>query len=218
MIRQLQIANFRCLRSVTLNLEPLTVFVGANASGKSSVFAALMTSRFVWFRIEDIWQRQQGLTSDIQATDERGGHFRRGFGVNGFGEATTTFPEPMVLQLDPQAIRTSSQLEPMHRLSPNGAGMVNVFASLPRSTRDEVAHHYCDLVPMFADIDARPAGGGAHRMVFQDRWRPEIWYEPNEVSDGSMLLLAFLLLPYQSPAPDIVAIEEPERGDRKSVV
>jgi predicted ATPase len=39
-----------------------------------------------------------------------------------------------------------------------------------------------------------------------------IWYEPSQVSDGTLLLLAFMLLPYQSPTPDLIAIEEPERG------
>lgn len=39
-----------------------------------------------------------------------------------------------------------------------------------------------------------------------------MWYAPEEVSDGSMLVLAFLLLQYQNPSPDLLAIEEPERG------
>ncbi|MBK8100646.1 MAG: AAA family ATPase [Planctomycetes bacterium] len=49
-------------------------------------------------------------------------------------------------------------------------------------------------------------------MVFQDRWQSDLWYEPTQVSDGSMFTLALLLLAYQSPPPDLVAIEEPERG------
>jgi len=43
MIRKIEIENFMTLKHVTIDLEPLTVFVGANASGKSAVFKALVT-------------------------------------------------------------------------------------------------------------------------------------------------------------------------------
>jgi predicted ATPase len=41
MIRQVTIKNFKCLRDVTVALEPFTVFVGANGSGKTSFLQAL---------------------------------------------------------------------------------------------------------------------------------------------------------------------------------
>ena len=37
MIKSVRFENFRCLRDVEVSLEPLTVFVGAPASGKSTV-------------------------------------------------------------------------------------------------------------------------------------------------------------------------------------
>lgn len=41
MIRCVTIKNFKCLRDVTVNLEPFTVFVGTNGSGKTSFLQAL---------------------------------------------------------------------------------------------------------------------------------------------------------------------------------
>ena len=41
MITQVSIKNFKCLREVTVNLERITVFVGANGSGKTSFLQAL---------------------------------------------------------------------------------------------------------------------------------------------------------------------------------
>lgn len=43
MIRRLEIENFMCLKNVSVELEPLTVFVGPNGSGKSAIFKALVT-------------------------------------------------------------------------------------------------------------------------------------------------------------------------------
>lgn len=208
MIRQLQIANFRCLRSVTLNLEPLTVFVGANASGKSSVFAALQGQ----LSHENRWNRDATVVVDVITTSNPGATESLTLKTNGEVSRAGRFPECMVFQLDLSQLRRANQLLEMHHLAADGHGLANFFATLTRRAQDEVSQQYCKLVPMFADIAARPSGSGHHRIVFQDRWRSEIWYEPNQVSDGSILLLAFLLLPYQSPAPDIVAIEEPERG------
>jgi predicted ATPase len=43
MIRKLEIENFMSLKNVKIDLAPLTVFIGGNASGKSAVFKALVT-------------------------------------------------------------------------------------------------------------------------------------------------------------------------------
>jgi ABC-type branched-subunit amino acid transport system ATPase component len=41
MISQVTIKNFKCLRDVTIDLEPFTIFVGANGSGKTSILSAI---------------------------------------------------------------------------------------------------------------------------------------------------------------------------------
>src|SRR5436309_13417026 len=41
MIQSLSIRNFKVLREVDINLQPLTVIVGPNASGKTSILQAL---------------------------------------------------------------------------------------------------------------------------------------------------------------------------------
>ena len=41
MLTQVSFRNYKCLRDVTIDLEPFTVFVGANGSGKTSVLQAM---------------------------------------------------------------------------------------------------------------------------------------------------------------------------------
>lgn len=208
MIERLHIRNFRCLRDVALELEPLTVFVGANASGKSSVFAALQPN----YTPDDLWQRDVSLRIDVRA--ERGQQQAQRYTYAGARQTETTegFPDVMPLQLDLTQLRMTNELHEMKRLNANGAGLSNVFATLTRQQQDAVAKQYCELVPMFADVFTRPRQNGHHRILFADRWRAEVTYEPSQVSDGSILLLTYLLLPFQSPTPDIITIEEPERG------
>lgn len=42
MIRRIRVQNFLSLRDVTVDLSPLTIFIGPNASGKSAIFKALV--------------------------------------------------------------------------------------------------------------------------------------------------------------------------------
>ena len=42
MLTSVNIQNFKSLRHVDICLEPLTIFVGANASGKTSVLEAIL--------------------------------------------------------------------------------------------------------------------------------------------------------------------------------
>jgi len=43
MIRRIEFENFMSLKSARIDLEPLTVFVGANSAGKSAIFKGLVT-------------------------------------------------------------------------------------------------------------------------------------------------------------------------------
>ena len=77
--------------------------------------------------------------------------------------------------------------------------------------RNRIASRLCELVPLYRDVDVRAGNQlGHHRIVFQDRWDEKLWFEPTEVSDGTIVLLALLTLAHLDPAPDLLAIEEPE--------
>ena len=67
-------------------------------------------------------------------------------------------------------------------------------------------------MPVLADVDVRPTHSGQHELRFQDRWDPTLWFTSFEVSDGTMLMLAFLVLQHQDPPTALLCIEEPDRG------
>jgi predicted ATPase len=99
-------------------------------------------------------------------------------------------------------------------LSERGANLSNVFDTLTRAEKAAVAQELCALVPVFSDVDTIAPQGqeGVKEFRFQDRWAPTVWYRPQDVSDGTLLVLAFLLLRYQKPAPMVLTIEDPEHG------
>ncbi|MGE3171659.1 MAG: AAA family ATPase [Planctomycetota bacterium] len=213
MITRLRVQNYRCLRDVEMTLEPLTVFVGANASGKSSALRAVVPPRQIdtadAYRAESV----NNLVVDVTMS-AASGSWRPGVGndlVRGI-QRTGQYPPGQLLHFDLGHLREAVPLNEAKTIESTGRGLANVFATLARPQQDELARRFCALVPMFADVHPRPKSAGLHRMVFQDRWTEGTWYEPEQVSDGSMLMLAYLLLQYQDPPPDVIAIEEPERG------
>lgn len=64
-----QIGNFRCLQHVRIDCDPLTVLIGANGTGKSTVFRALQFF-FGDLQLEDAdcWARDPDLTVRVELT------------------------------------------------------------------------------------------------------------------------------------------------------
>jgi predicted ATPase len=212
MLTQARIRNFRCLRHVDVTFGPLTVLVGPNGAGKTSLLDLLNMQR-PWGP-HDVWQQKSDVVADVELEfDDRPGAGRTYQG-GGWSDRDWRPHGYQLLRLDLASLRKSNQVREELRLAGDGQNIVNVFASFDRATQGAVAGEFCRLLGMFADVNARPSpsDNGYQRLVFQDAWDRSVWYETNEVSDGTMLFFAFTLLKFQRPGIELLAIEEPERG------
>ncbi|MDC0711962.1 AAA family ATPase [Stigmatella sp. ncwal1] len=217
MIESVHFKYFRALRDVSMTLTPLTVLVGPNSSGKTSVLAGLnprfsVSSRVASHNVpiippSDYWKQNP--------TDEFGIQWQ--YGGNRSGRLSrrpgfTIGHKTQPLTLDLQELRSENVLAYANSLSPTGGNLTNVFSTLTRQQQASVANELCRLVPMFSDVDLIPTQSGKHQLRFQDRWNADLWLTPSQVSDGTMLILAFLVLQYQPDPADLITIEEPERA------
>ncbi|RLC93346.1 MAG: hypothetical protein DRI39_05950, partial [Chloroflexi bacterium] len=69
MYKRFRVENFMCLKEVDVELEPVTVFIGPNSSGKSALFKALTTfSKLFWYPLRGgstgEFQPEPGVTLD----------------------------------------------------------------------------------------------------------------------------------------------------------
>jgi predicted ATPase len=208
MITRASFRNFRSLREVDIDFAPLTALVGPNASGKSSVLEGLDPG----YRClpSDLTHTERGGSIDVR--DGEGQISARRIMPSGRSASAASEYRYQVVQFDLAALRAHNRLKEATSLSRSGDNLTNAFASLGRAGQQRVVDVFRRLVPVFADVEARPSTDGNHRIVFQDRWTPSTWYEPERVSDGSILTFAFAVLHHQRSVVDVIGIEEPERG------
>ncbi len=199
MITKVRFENYRCLTGATLRLGPLTVLVGPNASGKSSVLDALSV-------------RLTGSDGWRHAGKPIVWYHRRGHAESRATRASPIDVRSQRITFDSGLLRGANTLSHEVCLESRGANLANVFGSLTRVEQVQLASKLCEHVPVYDDVDTRPTSGGNHQVVFSDRWADGLWYTPHEVSDGTMLTLGFLTIPYQRQQPDLLLVEEPERG------
>lgn len=211
MLEKVSFQNYRCLKEVTLSLGPLTVVVGANATGKSAVLQGLQFSDGL--QAPDVWRHETGLVIRIEFEFDEQPSFTKVFDQRGRNkhEGEPRDRSSQLLHLDLNALRQHNQVAEQTSLARDGGNLTNVFATLGRHKQEELVSEFCALVPMFSDVDHKPTQSGHHTLVFKDRWSGAS-FGPQEVSDGTMLVLAYLLAQHQELQVDLLAIEEPERG------
>jgi predicted ATPase len=210
MLRAVRFENFRCLRDVELTLAPLTVLVGPSGSGKTSVLEGLQ------YRMScdpsDYWRLDTSQQVVLQWTFGDGQVVRRVFPMLGLDSWAMNGNAVQGLALEVGALRSDAPLWRPPGLSPNGDNLASVFASLGPAQREAVVTQLCRLVPHIGDVGVQQNGPSSQQLRFRDRWQPNVWFRPSQVADSVLLLLAFLTLPHQLPMPDVLTLDEPERG------
>ncbi|WP_224242139.1 AAA family ATPase [Hyalangium gracile] len=210
MIRAVRFENFRCLKEVDLSLTPLTVLVGPSGSGKTSVLEGMQ------YRMScehsDYWRLDTTQPISLQWKFADGNHVSLRFPITELDSWSMHGHSVQGLTLELSALRGDSPLGRATALSPNGDNLASVFASLGPAQREGVVGQLCRLVPHVGDVGLQQTGPRSQQLRFRDRWQPGLWFTPWQVADSVLILLAFLLLPYQSPMPDVLTVDEPERG------
>ncbi len=194
MLDKVRIQNFRCLRDVTLDLGAFTVFVGPNASGKTAIADA--------------------LTFPVKSRPSQLEWWRRGGSEatwNGNIQSDGLGPGRVAYGFKPSTVRDRQTANEAYALTEGAQNLANLFDTLPRAQQEAFVGEFTRLVPMYADITARARQGKAH-LQFQDRWAKDVWYTPEQVSDGTLLTAAFVALSFQRDVPDLAVFEDPDHA------
>jgi predicted ATPase len=210
MIHSVRFENFRCLREVELSLEQLTVLVGPQASGKTTVLDGLDLQPGC--NVMDFWQQDERQRAAVEWRYQNGRRMRTEYPLTGMDSTPMQTHTLQALALDVVALREDSSSGRSTVLNRTGDNLSGVFASLAPEPRQRVVEELCRLVPTLAGVELQATSPRTHRLRFRDRWREELWFAPDKVGDTALLLLSYLVLPYQNPPPDVITLDMPERG------
>jgi len=209
MIEAVRFRNYRALRKVDIRLGPLTVLVGPNGCGKSSVLEGLAQKGEISRKDRAVNTKKSAVL--VQLAGSEGAWTYRKWTAE--AQVDTTWSGHVdVHSWELAQLRVPSRASSSTKLSRTGDNCAQVLASMPTRRRAQLSEVFCALVPTFSDVGAVPARKpGELRLAFYDRWS-DTELTPEQVSDGSLLALALVTLAHQPERPDLVCIEEPENG------
>jgi predicted ATPase len=113
------------------------------------------------------------------------------------------------LQLEPSKLRLPSERAARRMLEPDGANLPTALAALAPEVRAEIRADLARLVPSFKSFNV---------VAIEDEFRLEVELTSGQrlparvLSDGTLRLLALLLLLRSAQPGALIAIEEPENG------
>ena len=221
-LQNVTLHNFKCFRDASVDLCPLTVLIGKNDTGKSSFLDAI--SYAAWMSDGRERDHTEPVPAELATrgctTNESKLTFQFEHGVLFFepletrrrnGTATLDNVQPPYC-LEPHLLRNTAVVGSLGKLPLpyNGQGLV---AALDRfSTNQFVAlqNEFIAHIPTITEIRLESPQPGEKELWFEVRGVGLL--QARFVSDGAMLLLAFLTIIHDENAPKILLIEEPENG------
>ena len=227
MITAIQFQDFRVIEKADLPLGPFNLLLGPNGSGKTTAVNAVLALGDV---AESLRVGRQPLSqpdlAGARAEFSFGGGLegcRAGIWFDPCGQPSADFSDARIMEwlasgtrgyvLDATALARPVVRDAAPVLGPDGAGLAAALAQLRRGE----ARHWAELVaefrrmlPDFADIVAGQTVEGLVAFSVADVRGRNL--AARQLSQGTLVILALLVLVYAPERPAVLCLEEIERG------
>ncbi|MBI5367206.1 MAG: AAA family ATPase [Planctomycetes bacterium] len=227
MIERLVIRGFRLLRDVDVSLAPLTVLVGANNTGKTSVLQALAQLSGKTLSIADSWRHSGSAsvavtvamgepTSSVTLTMLASRAQPQALVEGGKGAWSGLRP-CMLIELPRGGAAMDGTVVPDHAGPPpllgDGTGLASLLDHLQRRDRNRYDRFVAaakKTIPGLQDLTLIALSGEQRSVRLHIEGGFEI--PGSSASAGVRSLLYFLGLAYHPTPPALLLVEEPETG------
>ncbi len=237
MIKSVNVQNFKCLGNLTVSLEPFTVLIGKNDTGKTSFLEAigiLASASPPSNRVRAAFGDNRNVSDFVKhgaspkecrigAVMTDGSRCEATLSARGF-ELHVGKNEPVgnpVLEhvqfpyrFDLTKLRAAATVGVLGKqpLPPDGTNFAAAVDRLPNKQFNRLQAELISRLPLIEQL-VPETPQGQHGMK-------EIWFDvkgagrvpARQMSDGVMLVLALLTVLHDENAPRVVMLEEPETG------
>ncbi len=225
MLTSVRFKNFRILRDTTLPLTRSTLILGPNSSGKST---ALQGLKLLCTDGASVGRRDlsadskndENAATEIVATFEDPARppllLRSGKQRTQIRTPALVNPRPLLrlFSLDPVALAAPVPLQPHPELAENGGNLAAVLTHLQDRFPEQFDALNDELRRWLPQFDRilfdTPAPNQRQFMLRHARDRHIL--PASALSHGILLALAILTIAYNPSPPDILCLEEPDRG------
>lgn len=239
MITAVQFRNFKALRSAALRLEPFNLFIGPSGSGKTSFIQALLKLRSLCALPAALAHEIKGrkphgpqidfhfapplqhvrvtlaCTSDALVCNALVvDHPPGSAGEGEWAEVRKQMQGIRAFLFDHYAMAVPAHRADSAELASNAANLAAVLAARREQAPEAMAHleaGFCRILPEFGGLDFRDAGDGRVELLARMVDGGEALAAEN-LSQGTLYLLAILCLAHDPHPPSIICIEEADRG------
>jgi predicted ATPase len=238
MIRKVSIRNFKSLRDVRVELERFTVFVGPNASGKTSLLQALdllcRAFQEPEFHLSVVQSLSRGSREPVELTAESGGRCFRYSAADKVsaraesqapdsaewrlwrhGVAAPPLPLSVLLRLEVSKLVAPGVASPDPTvMDPDGTGMHAALASMALNDPDSwqaLQEHLRLIVPTIKRLrHTKAIPGQTPSLLFDTHGAAEL--PSSQVSEGTLLVLGLLTALYGPDRPSLILLDDLDRA------
>ncbi len=240
MIEKVSIKNYKCLQDVQIDLERFTVFVGPNASGKTSILEAidlLCEACRSWPNVSDINLNEKANRKFIGPIEIAGLEQRfwytfkmeqgKGRPKNQIlsGQSLSTLspisskehlplPKSVLLRLETSKLIDPKANHDPTRMMPNGEGMHSALANITHYDPDRwsmIQEDLRSIIPSIKRVRHTPfVNHQPLALLFDTTTGREI--PASQVSEGTLLVLGLLTAIHSLEKPDLILLDDIDRG------
>ncbi len=239
MITKIRYRNFKALQDTTLPLGRFTLIVGANGTGKSTALKGfemlakpntvtwkdivsvgnkpekveislfennVLYLNEVWVKNEDVSNHDEEVSEREMIDNELDKKLTKIF-TEDLRRSTVFKFEPTVIS-KPVVVKSDIKLE---QDGGNLAGVLDLLRDSAPEKYEELNRELSKWFPEFDRILFEVPGEGKKTFLFRTASKKHK-IKAKDLSDGTLLALAYLTIAYLPKPPKIVAFEEPEQG------
>lgn len=212
MITKVIIKNYRSIVNAEVTLQPFTLIIGANGSGKSNFLQFLqdITTNF------DQWNNLDNESYLVTLLDTPK-HINLRQRPQELIVSTTnidTISHATIFSIDPANIGTSEQLIHNPSVRADGSGAVRVLDALKTGDREDLFNLieclFKKYVPEIEKLSFIPGQNTKQLQVREQHIQKPI--SLSQTSEGTRLVLTILTIVHQENPPKFICLEEIDRG------
>lgn len=227
MIKHVKIENFRSFVEADVDLQPFSLVVGANGSGKTNFLKLLklacelsegngLQNAFqTWPRHSNCPEGTFGFALENTKGAFVEGDRKIGFGQLDLAGTLEVNGGAVIFNLDASKISAEEKILPTATVMSSGSGTTAVLEMLKSGDRDDlfvgIEKQFQMYVPEVEKLSLKTVGEGTKQIQIREKGLKEP-LPATELSEGTRIILAILTIIHQEKPPAMVLLEDIDRG------